>query len=76
MNLSVTFFLLGVCVLSCNAVAAEAATSEPAWLKDAMAKAQGALVQRYGEAQRGRVERGVRQVGEFWRAGDGTRWAR
>jgi hypothetical protein len=34
-------------------------------------KVQTALVARYGEAQRPRIERGVRQAAEFWRAEDG-----
>jgi hypothetical protein len=34
-------------------------------------KAQTALIAKYGEAQRPRIERGVRQAAEFWRPEDG-----
>lgn len=34
-------------------------------------KVQTELVAKYGEAQRPRIERGVRQVADFWRAEDG-----
>ncbi|HEV7919667.1 MAG TPA: hypothetical protein VGR02_02635 [Thermoanaerobaculia bacterium] len=34
-------------------------------------KVQTTLVAKYGEAQRPRIERGVRQAAEFWRAEDG-----
>jgi hypothetical protein len=51
-----------------------AATSAPVslpWLADTQAGLQRELSERCGEAQRPRLERGLRQVGEFWRAGDG-----
>jgi hypothetical protein len=48
-----------------------AAALQPAWMKDSVAKLDGELVAKYGEAQRPRVHRGLTQVSEFWRAGDG-----
>jgi len=47
----------------------------PAWLKSAEAKLEGELVQKYGEAQRPRIQRGLKQVSEFWRASDGDQAA-
>lgn len=41
------------------------------WMKSATEKAGKELVTKYGEAQRARAERGLRQVVEFWRAEDG-----
>jgi hypothetical protein len=38
-------------------------------------EAKAALVGRYGESQRGRIDRGVTQVAGFWRAEDGDRAA-
>ena len=47
------------------------AAPAPAWLGDATTKAEAGLVGKYGEGQRARIARGLRQVGQFWRAEDG-----
>jgi hypothetical protein len=47
--------------------------SAPAWLKDTVAKLENELSAKYGEAQRLRLQRGLKQVSEFWRAEDGDR---
>ena len=47
--------------------------SEPSWMKEAMSKLESELVARYGEGQRARIKRGMRQVASFWRAEDGER---
>ncbi|MGB7845774.1 MAG: hypothetical protein WBL63_09185 [Candidatus Acidiferrum sp.] len=41
------------------------------WMKGATEKLEKELIAKYGEGQRPRVERGLRQVAEFWRAEDG-----
>ena len=41
------------------------------WMKESTAKMEKQLAARYGEAQRPRIQRGLHQVEEFWRAGDG-----
>jgi hypothetical protein len=43
----------------------------PAWMKDVLTKLEASLTKKYGEGQRARVERGLRQVARFWRAEDG-----
>jgi hypothetical protein len=43
----------------------------PPALKGAVAKASQALVARYGAGERGRIDRGLRQVAELWRPADG-----
>ena len=48
-----------------------ASAVQPAWIKDSTVKLEAALVAKYGEAQRARAHRGLRQVAEFWRAEDG-----
>ena len=57
----------------CPAVAAPlpAQTAIPDWTPAAMARAERVLVDRYGEAQRARVQRGIKQVASMWRAEDG-----
>lgn len=45
--------------------------STPAWMKEEVAKLEKNLVDKYGESQRSRVQRGLKQVSEFWRASDG-----
>jgi hypothetical protein len=44
---------------------------EPAWLHDASTKLESDLTAKYGEPQRSRIQRGLHQVGEFWRTEDG-----
>jgi hypothetical protein len=43
----------------------------PGWIKPTAAKLEDELVKKYGESQRGRLDRGLRQVSEFWRTPDG-----
>jgi len=52
-------------------VAAAADPHPPRWFKETGARLERELVAKYGEAQRARLQRGLRQVGEFWRADDG-----
>ncbi len=47
------------------------ASAQQSWKKDSAVKLEKELVARYGEAQRPRIERGLKQVGEFWRDSDG-----
>ncbi|HEX9119298.1 MAG TPA: hypothetical protein VF840_02050 [Terriglobales bacterium] len=42
-----------------------------AWMPAAQSKLESELVAKYGEGQRERARRGLKQVGEFWRAEDG-----
>jgi hypothetical protein len=57
----------------CRAVAAppQAQSAMPDWTPAAMARAEGVLVDRYGETQRARAQRGIRQVASLWRTEDG-----
>lgn len=61
-----------------SSAAIQAATAQPpasvtpAWMSNSITKMQTALVAKYGEGQRPRIERGLRQVAEFWRAEDGN----
>jgi hypothetical protein len=48
-----------------------AATVSPAWMNSSIAKLQTELIAKYGNQQKPRIERGLRQVSEFWRAEDG-----
>jgi hypothetical protein len=41
------------------------------WMKESMTKLEAELVAKYGEGQRARVSRGLKQVANFWRAEDG-----
>ncbi|HYO75223.1 MAG TPA: hypothetical protein VE010_02070 [Thermoanaerobaculia bacterium] len=44
-------------------------------LSESFPKLENELVAKYGEAQRARAQRGIRQVAQFWRAEDGDRAA-
>src|ERR1700752_4058644 len=43
------------------------------WKKEAMSKLETELIAKYGASQRERIERGLKQVTDFWRTEDGTR---
>ncbi|HEX7998123.1 MAG TPA: hypothetical protein VF528_07005 [Pyrinomonadaceae bacterium] len=49
----------------------EQSGQQPAWMRDAVTKMERELIAKYGEGQRARVERGLKQVASFWRAEDG-----
>ena len=46
---------------------------EPGWLDDSVAALEKELVETYGETQRARAQKGLRQVADFWRTEDGDR---
>src|SRR5437763_1516047 len=48
-----------------------ATSPQLSWVNASNAKLERELIAKYGEAQRLRLERGLRQVGEFWRPEDG-----
>jgi hypothetical protein len=41
------------------------------WMKDSRDKLAKQIIAKYGEAQRARIERGLEQISDFWRAEDG-----
>jgi hypothetical protein len=47
------------------------AKDQPAWMNDSSSKLQKELLAKYGDSQKIRIQRGLRQVGEFWRTDDG-----
>ena len=51
------------------------AAASPAWMNNSIAKLQTDLIAKYGDQQRARIERGLHQVSEFWRADDGDQAA-
>jgi hypothetical protein len=51
------------------------AQQQPTWMNASMQTLENELVAKYGEAQRARLQRGVRQVAQFWRAEDGDQAA-
>jgi len=48
-----------------------AQTTQLPWMKGSMAKLESELVLEHGEGQRTRLQRGMEQVGDFWRSEDG-----
>jgi hypothetical protein len=48
-----------------------ATSPQLSWMNASSAKLERELMARYGEAQRRRLERGLRQVAEFWQSEDG-----
>ncbi len=45
---------------------------QPAWTTAANTKLEAELTAKYGEGQKARIQRGLHQVSEFWRAEDGN----
>ncbi|HVP43596.1 MAG TPA: hypothetical protein VMS96_09185 [Terriglobales bacterium] len=68
-------FVFFCMTLFASTASAQTTTAFPPWLKDATAKSKAELVSKYGEAQRARIERGLKQVGDFWRSADGDQAA-
>jgi hypothetical protein len=56
---------------SSTASPAPVADVSPSWTNTSAAKMEGELAAKYGESQRARLQRGLHQVAEFWRAEDG-----
>ena len=52
-----------------------AGAERPAWIKGAMTALETEIVEKYGEGQRALLQRGMQQVADFWRDGDGGREA-
>ena len=67
--------LSAVLVLTMTLTLPALAQQQPAWLAESMGSLETELVAKYGEAQRPRLQRGMRQAGQFWRAEDGDRAA-
>ena len=66
---------LAAVALALTLAAPASAQQQPDWMKEAMQKLESELVSKYGEGQRARLQRGMRQVADFWRAEDGDRAA-
>jgi hypothetical protein len=47
----------------------------PAWIKSSQTKLENELVKKYGESQRARAQRGLKQAASFWRTEDGDQAA-
>ncbi len=54
-----------------HAIATDTTSETPAWMNDSVAKLQRSLVQKYGDSQRPRINRGLHQVMQYWRPQDG-----
>ncbi len=47
--------------------------SQPSWIGGSIAALEQELAEEHGDAQRARIERGLKQVSDFWRIEDGDR---
>jgi hypothetical protein len=54
-----------------QSIAADNGSPPPAWFQDSVGKLRTELVAKYGNGQQSRLDRGLRQVGQFWREEDG-----
>jgi hypothetical protein len=67
--------LLTAAALAITLAMPAAAQQHPTWMNESMQKLETELVAKYGEAQRVRLQRGMKQVADFWRPEDGDRAA-
>jgi len=67
--------ILLAAALSAVLAAPAFAQQSPAWMNESMQKLETELVAKHGEAQRARLQRGMKQVAQFWRAEDGDQAA-
>lgn len=51
--------------------ATEDSPAPPAWVESAVEKLEGELAAQYGDSQRLRIQRGLKQVSDFWHESDG-----
>ena len=63
---------ISLLLMSLVAASAIAAAAPPAFMNDSVTKLEKELTARYGESQRPRIARGLKQVSEFWLADDGN----
>jgi len=66
-----TFITAACCAALLTTMTISTRAESPKWGKASAAKATQALVAKYGKDQKPRVERGVKQVLDFWRDEDG-----
>jgi len=62
--------LVVICSMVLMAQEKSVSSAPPAWMNGSVSKMQSALIAKY-PAQQARIERGLKQVAEFWRAEDG-----
>lgn len=65
------FFLAFSLILAVSASSAQPAVQAPPSLNSSMKKLEAELTGKYGDAELARLQRGMKQAAEFWRAGDG-----
>jgi hypothetical protein len=64
------FILISMTLLTANTL--KASNGGPAWMSKSVSKMEKELISRYGDAQKERISRGLKQVSEFWTDEDGT----
>ncbi len=64
--------MAGATIQTAGAADASNRSTPPEWVAGSIVKLKQELVARYGESQRGRIERGLSQVAGFWLEEDGN----
>src|SRR5579872_2186510 len=63
--------LIAVSVAAQDTSMKTSASAQPAWTTASNTKLEAELATKYGDTQKARIQRGLQQVSEFWRADDG-----
>src|SRR4051794_13291422 len=64
--------VLGAACVS-DVLAANEPVQADAWMKESTTKLEPELITKFGASQRERIQRGLKQVSDFWRKEDGPR---
>lgn len=67
--------MIAAVALAATLSAPLSAQQRPEWMNASMQKLETELVAKYGEGQRARLQRGMKQVADFWRPEDGDQAA-
>ncbi len=68
---ALTLFVTTAMVLIAGSTARGQSSKQPSWYMTSLSTLEGELIKKYGEGQRARLQRGMQQVKDLWRAEDG-----
>ena len=64
-------FFSAIILVAVGTINMNAQSAQLQWMKSSITKMEGEITQKYGDAQRERITRGLNQAADFWRGEDG-----
>lgn len=68
---SIILFVLPLSIMIISCISTNQSSQTPTWVKSISKKIEIELVKKFGQEQTQRIQRGLKQVGNYWRAKDG-----